>query len=271
LTEPRDPSIAETEVLPSPGGPSTARETELRTFLIADIRGYTTYTRERGDEAGAALAARFAELVADVVTARDGVLIELRGDEALVMFVSARKAIRAAIDLQARFTEAQLPRGVGIGLDAGEAIPVGDGYRGTALNLAARLCAEAGPGETLASETVIHLAAKLDGIAYVDARALKLKGYTDSVRVVEVVPSDRAKGRRLASGNGRGEHDRAPLIVGGVVLVLMALVGGVLGLSLLGPGRTPVGLWPSIPLHLQSGAPSLSPPSASPPSASASP
>ena len=44
-----------------------------------------------------------------------------------------------------------LPLAVGIGLDAGEAVPVDDGYRGGALNLAARLCSLAGPGEVLAS------------------------------------------------------------------------------------------------------------------------
>jgi ABC-type transport system substrate-binding protein/class 3 adenylate cyclase len=269
LTEPRDPSVGdpsvdETEVPPSAGSPSPTRETELRTFLIADIRGYTTYTRERGDEAGAALAARFAELVAEVVTARDGVLIELRGDEALVMFVSARKALRAAIDLQARFTQAELPRGVGIGLDAGEAIPVGDGYRGTALNLAARLCAEAGPGETLASETVIHLAAKLDGIAYVDARALRLKGYTDAVRVVDVVPSDRTKGRRLASG--RAGPGRARWAVAGLaVLLVVALAVGAVGFGLLQTGGTGSGPSPSIPQPTGSSSPSPSiAPSASP-------
>ena len=42
----------------------------------------------------------------------------------------------------------------------------------------------------------------MEGIAYVDARELKLKGYVDSVRVVVVVPSERAKGHRLASGGG---------------------------------------------------------------------
>jgi peptide/nickel transport system substrate-binding protein len=251
---------------PSAGAPSPPRETELRTFLIADIRGYTTYTSERGDEAGATLAARFAELVAEVVTARDGVLIELRGDEALVMFVSARKALRAAIDLQARFAQEQLPRGVGIGLDAGEAIPVGDGYRGTALNLAARLCAEAGPGETLASETVIHLAAKMDGIAYVDARALRLKGYADSVRVVDVVPADRAKGRRLATGGRWRGRDRTRYAVAGVAgIVVVALVATLLGAGLgsggpsPSPERTTTALASSAPSNGPSGLPSNAP------------
>jgi ABC-type transport system substrate-binding protein/class 3 adenylate cyclase/streptogramin lyase len=225
VTEPRDPAEAETETSTSEASPPASPQTELRTFLIADIRGYTTYTREHGDEAGAALATRFAELVAEVVTAREGYLLELRGDEALVVFVSARKALRAALDLQARFTEDKLPRGVGIGLDAGEAIPVGNGYRGTALNLAARLCAKAGPGETLASETVIHLAAKVEGIAYVDARDLRLKGYTDAVRVVGVVPTDQAKGHRLA-GSRRWSRLRRnqPLALAGASIVVVAIV-----------------------------------------------
>ena len=219
--------------------PRMPSETELRTFLIADIRGYTTYTREHGDEAAADLAGRFAALVDEVVTARDGFLLELRGDEALVVFVSARKALRAAIDLQARFREAELPRGVGIGLDAGEAIPVGDGYRGTALNLAARLCAQAGPDEILASEAVIHLAAKMDGISYVDPRSLKLKGFEDSVRAVVVVPSDRAKGRRLASGNGSRGTDRRRYGLAGVAIVVVALIAGVLGGGLIGRDGRP--------------------------------
>jgi ABC-type transport system substrate-binding protein/class 3 adenylate cyclase/streptogramin lyase len=252
VTESQDPAVDQTEGSPSPVSQPATPGTELRTFLIADIRGYTTYTRERGDEAGAALAARFGELVAEVVPAHDGFLLELRGDEALVVFVSARKALRAAIDLQAKFVQAELPRGVGIGLDAGEAIPVGSGYRGTALNLAARLCAEAGPGETMASEAVIHLAAKMDGIAYVDARALRLKGYVDSVRVVDVVPSERAKGRRLASGDGaRGPRTREAIAVA-VVFLVVVFVAGVVGGGFLGRG----GAIPSAsPLATPTGSP----------------
>ncbi len=96
--------------------------------------------------------------------------------------------------------------------------------------------AEAGPGETLASEAVIHLAAKMEGIAYVDARGLKLKGYADPVRVVVVVPSERAKGHRLASGDGSRVIDRARYAIVGVAVVGVALVAGVLGGGLLGRG-----------------------------------
>src|SRR5205823_2040805 len=104
------------------------RAAEHRTFLIADIRGYTTYTDEHGDEAAGGLAKRFAELATQAVEAHEGVLLELRGDEALAHFASARQALRAAIELQRLVAAAKLPRGVGIGLDAGEAVAVAGGY-----------------------------------------------------------------------------------------------------------------------------------------------
>ncbi len=156
-------------------------------FLIADIRGYTSFVQERGDQAGAELIGRFSQSVRDVVQARGGRLIELRGDEALVTFHSPREAIKAAIELQQGFrTDAEpgsvLP--VGIGLDAGEAVPVEGGYRGGALNVAARLCSAARAGEILASKEVTRLAGKLDSVRYADRGEVPLKGLAEPVRVV---------------------------------------------------------------------------------------
>jgi class 3 adenylate cyclase len=250
LAEPRELVGGDPAMSPSEPGPSGLPGTELRTFLIADIRGYTVYTREHGDEAAAALAARFAELVAEVVSTRGGFLLELRGDEALVVFVSARNALRAALELQARFAQEQLPRGVGIGLDAGEAIPVGNGYCGTALNLAARLCAKAGTGETLASEAVIHLAAKMDGIAYVDARDLRLKGYADRIRVLGVVPADQTKGHRVASSPRFSGLERNRTVV----------AAGAAGLILVGAAAALGSSWrAAAPSHVPSASPTAEP------------
>jgi class 3 adenylate cyclase len=209
---------------PAPGEsmPGVQAEAELRTFLIADIRGYTTYTGDHGADAAAELAGRFAAIVREVVTAHDGFLLELRGDEALAVFVLARRALRSALELQARFA-AELPRGVGIGLDAGEAIPVEGGYRGSALNLAARLCSQAGPGETLASEAVIHLAAKVDGVGYTDPRTFRLKGIDEPIRAVHVVPASQGSKKPIRYGGDR-RADRRLLAAGGVGLAAVALI-----------------------------------------------
>ena len=86
-----------------PGTEQGADEGLVQTFLIADVRGYTRFSQEHGDEAAGRLAARFAEVTTQVIEAGGGTVLELRGDEALCIFSTTRRAIRAAIDLQARF------------------------------------------------------------------------------------------------------------------------------------------------------------------------
>src|SRR5579859_6527550 len=167
------------------------RRSTLLTFLIADVRGYTRFTVQHGDEAAARLAERFASLCEEILGQHEGQVIELRGDEVLAAFSSARSALRGAVALQHAFKQAgrddpSLPLTVGMGLDAGEPIPVRGGYRGGALNLAARLCSIAGAGEILASEGVIHLTRKTEGLAYVDRGQVTRKGLPAPVRVVQI-------------------------------------------------------------------------------------
>jgi class 3 adenylate cyclase len=189
----------------------------LRTFLIADVRGYTRYSDEHGDEAASALASRFAAIVRSVIPTRGGEVVELRGDEALCVFASARAALWSAVELQRSFREVidgapALPLGVGIGLDAGEAVPTEGGYRGRALNVAARLCSLAKPGEILASETVTNLAGRQGRATFAPRRPTRVKGVGEPIRHVEVVPEDRrrrtAQKRTRRSGRFRRARRR---------------------------------------------------------------
>jgi class 3 adenylate cyclase len=98
--------------------------TAVRTFLIADVRGYTRFTQEHGDEEAGQLALSFANLCGEAVERHDGEVVELRGDEALCVFGSARRALRAAVELQTSFrrrTDARpvFPLAIGIGLRRG--------------------------------------------------------------------------------------------------------------------------------------------------------
>lgn len=238
------------------GDPVEARA-GIRTFLIADVRGYTLFTQERGDEAATKLAARFAAISREAVDDHGGSVIELRGDEALAVFESARQAIRASTALQQRFveeteTDPTLPLPVGIGLDAGEAVPLEGGYRGGALNLAARLCGRAGPGEILASQGVALLARKVEGVRLVDRGELHLKGLDEPVRVFRVISEDgdpAERIRRLAPARpARGPAPlrlarRHPVAAVVVALALVAALAIPATFALLdgGPGERIVG------------------------------
>ena len=173
----------------------------VRTFLIADVRGYTHFTQAHGDEAAAQLAGAFASTTRAVAARCGGAVIELRGDEALVVFASARQALRAAVELQEEFAGGSgdapaLPLGVGIGVDAGEAVPLEQGYRGGALNLAARLCANARAGEVLASEGVTHLSGRVQGLEFRDPVWLRVKGLPRPMRAYQVVREGAARVKR---------------------------------------------------------------------------
>jgi DNA-binding SARP family transcriptional activator/class 3 adenylate cyclase/ABC-type glycerol-3-phosphate transport system substrate-binding protein len=169
--------------------PASQPASVIRTFLIADLRGYTRFSDSRGDEAAAALAERFVAVASERIESRTGTVVEVRGDEILATFDSAREAIRAALDLQAAIASdrtADVPLGVGIGIDAGEAVPVGEGYRGRALNLAARLCARARPGEILVTSELVHLAGAVEDILFEDRGSVRLKGISRPVDLLAV-------------------------------------------------------------------------------------
>jgi hypothetical protein len=90
---------------PQVEGDGTTRG-EVQAFLITDIRGYSTFTTQRGATAAAHLATTFTDLSRDAVAARGGKVLGLRGDEVLAAFSTAGQAVRAAVDIQFACAEA---------------------------------------------------------------------------------------------------------------------------------------------------------------------
>ena len=233
--------------------PERERTSGVRTFLIADIRGYSRYTEECGDEAAASLSKRFARIVNEDVEAHDGELVETRGDEALVVFASARQAIRAAVDLQAAFQEVteemDVPLRVGIGIDSGEAVELEDGtFRGAALNVAARLCGRASGGEVIISDSTSRLAGRLGGLIYTDSGRVRLKNIDDPVHIYKVYSEldARPANRWTVLFFGRERRALSWRLALLVTLIAAATAVGVVYLTA-GEGASPSGAAPHLP------------------------
>jgi branched-chain amino acid transport system substrate-binding protein len=210
-------------------------EAVVRTFLIADVRGYTSFTQAHGDEEAGRLAAAFAERAREAVAATGGEVLELRGDEALCVFPSSRQALRGAFELQRHFRTTRdgrpaFPLGIGIGLAAGEAVPVEGGYRGSALNLAARLCSLAGPGQILATETVTSLAGTVDGLRFVERRPVRVKGFERPVRTIEAVSTVELPPIPVAA-KPTGRRPALLFMAAGVILLAAAATAAALTLT----------------------------------------
>ena len=81
----------------------------------------------------------------------------------------------------------QLGIDVRIGLHTGEVETIGDDIGGLAVHIGERVCARAGPGEVLASRTVVDLVAG-SGIRFEDRGEHELKGVPDRWQLYAVTP-----------------------------------------------------------------------------------
>lgn len=125
-----------------------------RTFAFIDLSGFTHYTDTEGDGAAVQVLTDFRTRVREIA-ARHGVRIaKWLGDGAMLVAVDPEPLTEAIVDMEDAFEDA--PLGLRAGLSSGPVILFeGDDYIGTAVNLAARLCEEAEPGEVLAPASMI--------------------------------------------------------------------------------------------------------------------
>lgn len=172
--------------------PARAPRATTLSFLFTDLRGYTTYTETRGDAAAAELVAEYRTFVRAEIERADGTEIKTEGDSFFVTFESATGAVSCALAIlreAAGRTAArpERPIRIGAGIHAGEPVRDADGdFVGSAVNVAARLCSAAGPGELLISEVVRGLV-RTSGLGAMEERTgLVLKGVEDPPRIYAV-------------------------------------------------------------------------------------
>ena len=168
--------------------PSGAASRTL-TFLFADIRDYTAFVEEHGDSRARQLIANFRRLVRAQLGVTHGGEIKTEGDSFYLVFQTAGQALRCAIAIMNQAADPEREGGalpVGIGIHAGEPVPLEGQYVGSAVNIAARLGAVAGAGELLISETVRGLLRTSDLPPVAEREGLQLKGVKDAPRAYAV-------------------------------------------------------------------------------------
>jgi class 3 adenylate cyclase len=148
----------------------------LATVLFTDIVGSTQRAQEAGDQRWRELLGAHDEAARRLVGQEGGRWIKSTGDGALAVFDGPGRAIRCAVALGKELA------GIGIeiraGIHTGELDLGDDDVGGIAVHIAARILAEAGPGEILVSRTVRDLVTG-SGIALEDRGTHALKGLDD--------------------------------------------------------------------------------------------
>ena len=162
----------------------------LVTILFTDMEGSTTLTQRLGDATAQELLRTHNAIIRDALKAHGGTEIKHTGDGVMASFPTASAALECAVAIQQAFaarneSEAVTPIRVRIGLNAGEPVAEAEDLFGTAVQLAARVCARAEPGQILAANVVRELAAG-KGFLFADLGEIVLRGFEDPVRLFEV-------------------------------------------------------------------------------------
>jgi len=176
------PQVAEQHLhSEAPGG--------LQIILFTDMEGSTSITQTLGDAKAQELVRAHNTIVRDGLQAHGGIEIKHTGDGIMATFSSASRALDSAIAIQQAFADhnrsAEDKVRVRIGVNAGEPVAEEEDLFGAAVQLAARVCTYAKPGQILASNVVRELTMG-KGFLFADQGEVELRGFPQPVRVYEV-------------------------------------------------------------------------------------
>lgn len=207
------PRLAERVLAQSPRGEDVFRNLSHRTAVVAlfaDLRGFTRLSETVPVSSIVPMLNEFFTALTGAVHENEGTVFSMAGDSMLVGFNvpveqadAAGRALQTARGMIQRFApiaerwrrEHGLATGVGIGIEAGEAVAGNVGAPsfmsytiiGDPVNVAARLMQRAAPNEVVigpgAARALQRLLDKADGL---DRRKLELKGKAEPVEVVSL-------------------------------------------------------------------------------------
>jgi adenylate cyclase len=174
--------------------------------VFCDLRGFTAFAESSEPEEVMAVLAEYHSALGELIFRYQGTLERFTGDGLMVFFNDpipldkpAQHAVEMALAMRDRvrtlvedWSRLGHDLGFGVGIAQGFATLGRIGFEGrfdyaaigSVTNLAARLCAEAGPGQVLVSQRVFSA---LDGVAVGESVGpLELRGFSRSVRAFGV-------------------------------------------------------------------------------------
>lgn len=157
------------------------RDTGIRSILFTDIVGSTEMCSRHGDDAAIRMLGIHDHVVRTSLGAHNGREVKHTGDGIMAAFNSAANAVKSACAIQGKLNDhngagPDFPVVVRIGISAGEPVEQAADLFGSTVQLAARLCAQAEPGQVLVSNVVADLCIGKN-LKFIDAGCCELKGF----------------------------------------------------------------------------------------------
>jgi adenylate cyclase len=163
------------------------------TFVFADIAGFTALTEAHGDEQAAALVADFCRTVRAELPA-GATQVKTIGDALMLTVPEPADAVLLGLRITHELMLGHGAPAVRVGLHHGPAVEQDGDFFGAAVNLAARVSAEAGGGEVLLTGTTAALAPSLEGVVYESRGRRELRNVREPVDLFAAVRAGETSG-----------------------------------------------------------------------------
>lgn len=155
------------------------------TFLIADLAGYTALAGAHGDIDAAQAATRFASLAG--LACVGSRVVKTVGDAVMVVAEEPQDAARTAIRLKDMVAAEELFPDVSMGLAVGPAVEQNGDYFGQTVNIAARVCSYAQPGQILCTGALRQVVEELNDLELRAVGDVRLKNIVAPVPLFELI------------------------------------------------------------------------------------
>ncbi len=160
-----------------------------RTFAFIDLSGFTRFTDSRGDKAALGEINKFRFFVREVASRKGLRIAKWLGDGAMLVAVEPEIATEAIIEMQGRMEALDKSLELRAGLASGPVLMIdGEDYLGQPVNLAARLCDLAKPGEVLATREM--MTSLMVNTPFHPMGEQKIAGLEEKVEIVFLKDSD---------------------------------------------------------------------------------
>jgi len=137
-------------------GPQGTAGKKLHALMFTDIVNSTQKTQELGDHGAQQMVHIHNQIVRTALINNYGKEVKHMGDGIMAVFPSSASSVEAAIEIQKNMAShnasQDLKFQIRIGINSGEAIAEENDLFGTVVQLAARVCAQAGGDEILVSQ-----------------------------------------------------------------------------------------------------------------------
>ncbi len=172
-----------------------APKTTNLAIMFADISGSTQLYESLGDAVARKKVAECLELMADVINRYHGSVIKTIGDEVMSTFANAEDAVTAACEMHEELSEDITERSnigqntisIRVGLHFGPAILDSGDVFGDAVNIAARMAAQAKANQIITTQNTIDLLPPVLRASTRFVDKAPVKGKREAIDIYEVI------------------------------------------------------------------------------------